>query len=167
LDISDHFMNFLSIPTSSCKNPRAVDSKLTRDISFTNLTNFKNDLGSLTWNDVLTLNEVDSCFDTFWDTFNTLFNLHFPLTKFKFNKNRHGKNDFMTTGLLISRAHKLELHKKLLIDSIQFSNRYKEYRNIFNSLIRARKKLHYDAKFSLYAKNPKKIWNLLNEISGG
>jgi hypothetical protein len=32
--------------------------------------------------------------------------------------------------------------------------------------VRASKKLHYDAKFSLYANNPKKIWNLLNEISG-
>jgi hypothetical protein len=72
----------------------------------------------------------------------------------------------MTPGLLISRAHKLELHKKSLIDSAQFSTRYKEYRNIFNSLIRASKKLHYDAKFTLHAKNPKMIWNLLNEISG-
>jgi potassium voltage-gated channel Eag-related subfamily H protein 8 len=159
-------MNFLSIPTSLSKNPRVKENKLTRDFSFTNLTNFKNDLGSLAWNEVLLLNDVDLSFDTFWDVFNTLFNLHFPLTKFNFNKNKHSKNDFMTAGLLISRAHKLELHKKSLIDPAQFSNRYKEYRNIFNSLIRASKKLHYDAKFSLHANNPKKIWNLLNEISG-
>jgi hypothetical protein len=140
LDISDHFMNFLSMPTSLSNNPRVADNKLTCDISFTNLTNFKNDLGSLNWNDVTTLNEVDSCFNVFWDTFSTLLNLHFPLTKFTFNKNRHSKNDFMTTGLLISRAHKLELHKKSLIDPAQFNTRYKEYRNNFNSLICASKK---------------------------
>jgi hypothetical protein len=167
LDISDHFMNFISMPMSlSNSNPRIVENKLTRDISFINLTNFKNDLGALNWNEVTTLNEVDVCFNAFWDTFSTLFNLHFPLTKFNFNKNRHSKNYFMTTGLLISRARKLELHKKSLIDPARFSTHYREYRNIFNSLIRTSKKLHYDAKFALHAKNPKMIWNLLNEISG-
>jgi hypothetical protein len=37
---------------------------------------------------------------------------------------------------------------------------------MYNSLIRASKKLHYDSKFAQFAKNPKKIWNLLNEITG-
>jgi hypothetical protein len=48
----------------------------------------------------------------------------------------------MTTGLLISRARKLELHKKSLIDPARYSNQYRVYRNIFNSLIRTSKKLH-------------------------
>jgi hypothetical protein len=159
-------MTFLSLPVSLSNNPGTVDNKLIRDFSLNNLTNFKNDLGSLNWNEVTTLNEVDACFNAFWDPFSTLFNLHFPLTKFNFNKNRHSKNDFMTAGLLISRTRKLELHKKSLIDPVRFSTHYKEYRNIFNSLIRASKKLHYDAKFTLHAKNPKMIWNLLSEISG-
>jgi hypothetical protein len=73
---------------------------MTRDFSLANMTNFKNDLSSLFWNDVTSINDVDGCFDVFLDNFSTLYDLHFPLTKFKFNKNKHSKNDFMTPGLL-------------------------------------------------------------------
>jgi hypothetical protein len=70
----------------------------------------------------------------------------------------------MTADLLISRRHKLELHKKSLIDPQTFLETYRIYRNTFNSIVRASKRLHYDAKFAQYAKHPKKIWGLLNEI---
>jgi hypothetical protein len=129
------------------------------------MTNFKNDLNSLSWNDVTSVNDVDECFDVFWDSFSTLYDLHFPLVKFKFNKNKHSKNDFMTPGLLISRLHKIELHKKSIVDPTSYLERYRQYRNVFNSVVRASKKIYYDAKFLLHAKNPKKIWSLLNEIT--
>ncbi len=62
----------------------------------------------------------------------------------------------MTPGLLISRRRKLELHKQSLIDPVQFANLFKTYRNLFNSTLRASKKLTYDRKFAQFAKNPKK-----------
>jgi hypothetical protein len=46
--------------------------------------------------------------DAFWDTFNTLIELHFPITFFKFNKNLHSWYEFMTQGWLISRKKKIE-----------------------------------------------------------
>jgi hypothetical protein len=129
------------------------------------MTNFKNDLGNLTWINVLNNQDVDDCFEAFWSDFSTLYELHFPLTSFNFNKNIHSKNDFMTPGLLISRLRKAELHKKSLIDPLNFSLLYKQYRNIYNSTIRASKKLYYDLKFDQTANNPKKTWELLNEIT--
>jgi hypothetical protein len=166
LDISDHFMNFLSLPLQCNSNNAKTKSKSSRIFSLPNLTSFKNDLGALTWNDVITLNDVDACFNIFWDNFSTLYDLHFPLTNHNFNKNKCSKHDFMTTGLLISRTRKIELHKMSIINPTLYLNNYRTYRNMYNSLIRASKKLHYDAKFALFAKNPKKIWNLLNEITG-
>jgi hypothetical protein len=108
------------IPPTITRTNVKPQPKLTHVFSQPNLTNFKNALSNLTWNDVITLNNVDSCFDVFWDSFNTLYELHFPLTKVTFNKNIHGKNEFMTAALLISRRHKLELHKKSLIDPHNF-----------------------------------------------
>ncbi len=166
LDISDHFMNFLSIPLSSSKNDSKSKEKLTRDFSIANMTNFKNDLSALSWNDVTSVNDVDACFDVFWENFSTLYDLHFPLTKFTFNKNKHSKIEFMTPGLLISRTQKIELFKKSIVDPTNYLNRYRQYHNVFNSLVRASKKIHYDVKFAQHAKNPKKIWSLLNEITG-
>jgi hypothetical protein len=78
------------------------------------------------------------------------------LTKLKFNKNLHSKNDFMTPGLLISRKHKLELYKKSLVEPNNYLLSYRQYRNIFNSTVRASKRLFYDTKFAQNSKNPKK-----------
>jgi hypothetical protein len=59
LDISDHFMNFLSIPLSPNKCDTKPKDLMTRDFSLANMTNFKNDLSSLSWNDVTSINDVD------------------------------------------------------------------------------------------------------------
>ncbi len=157
-------MNFLSVPLSH-NNDIKPKCKPARIFSLANLTNFKNDLSALSWNDVTTLNVVDACFDVFWDNFSTLYDLHFPLTNQRFNKNKCSKQDFMTAGLLISRTRKIELHKMSTVDPNQYLAKYRIYRNMYNSLVRASKKLHYDYNFAKFAKNPKKIWNLLNEIT--
>jgi hypothetical protein len=104
-------------------------------------------------------------FDNFWDTFSTLYDLHFPLREIKPNKNFHKQNDFMTNGLLVSRRRKIELYKLSLTNPADYLTKYKQYRNLFNKILRASKSLYYDAKFTQYAKNPKKTWETLNELT--
>jgi hypothetical protein len=164
-DISDHFMNFLCTSLPS-KPKRSVNNiKYSRCLSLHNMTNFRNALSNLNWHSAYSSNDVDISFQHFWDSFSTLYDLYFPLRKVSFNKNIHSINDFMTNGLLISRKHKLELHKLALINPSEHLKLYRQYRNIFNSLLRASKSSYYDAKFSQYAKNPKKTWDLLNELT--
>lgn len=43
---------------------------------------------------------------------------------------------------------------------------YIQYRNLLTSLIIKAKKMHYQALFKKYKYNPKKIWQLTNEIAG-
>ncbi len=71
----------------------------------------------------------------------------------------------MTTALLISRKRKLELHKLSLVNPVTYLPKYKVYRNIFNSTLRASKAHYFDAKFRQYSKNPKKTWDVLNELT--
>jgi hypothetical protein len=60
----------------------------------------------------------------------------------------------MTGGLLISRSNKLKLLKKSIAEpSLENTQKYKNYRNIFNILMRRSKKLY----FSDNLKNIKKI----------
>jgi hypothetical protein len=138
-DISDHFINCLSIPNSTKKAEKYNDFKWTRIFSNTNMQNFRNDLGTLSWNDVLQNHDTNSSFDCFWENFSTLFELHFPLTKIKNNKNLYPKNDFMTPGLLTSRLTKINLHKLSLTNPTVYLSKYKTYRNVFNATIRASK----------------------------
>jgi hypothetical protein len=144
------------MPCAHGSSDSKVPKKPTRIFSLASMISFKNDLNALTWNDVISLNDVDASFDAFWDNFSTLYDLNFPLNNRNFNKNKCCKNEFMTAGLLISRTHKYDLHKKSIIEPHLYLERYRNYRKLYNSLIRLSKKLYYDSKFVQYSKNPKK-----------
>jgi hypothetical protein len=72
----------------------------------------------------------------------------------------------MTTGLLKSRITKLNLYKLAVSTGLVSDfDKYKTYRNLYNSLLRLRKKLFYGESLNNASKNPKKIWEILNEIT--
>ena len=165
-DISDHFMTFLQPSLSRAKSkPRTVRS---RKMDTESINNLKNALDNLSWQNLSRTTSVDDCYNSFWCDFEGLFDLYLPITEKKFNKNMHKISEFMSTGLLKSRKTKLNLHKlSILTPSPENITKYKTYRNLFNSLVRASKKLHYSNKLKDNAKNPKKLWDTLKEITVG
>ena len=74
----------------------------------------------------------------------------------------------MTRGLLVSRATKNNLLKinatKRSPESLEI---YKNYRNIYNKILWASKKLYYKESFIKNRKKTKKIWELIKEVSTG
>jgi Reverse transcriptase (RNA-dependent DNA polymerase) len=164
-DISDHFPVFAIIPV---KGTRAREGQiLTRKITTEKLRNFKNQLESLSWEDVLSCNDADIAYEHFFSDFKTLFDLNFPPTSRKFNKNFHKIKNFMTSGLLVSRRTKLTLHKKSISEPTAANiSAFKSYRNIYNRLVRASKKMYYDSNLKKAKKNPKKTWALLKMAIG-
>jgi hypothetical protein len=73
----------------------------------------------------------------------------------------------MTNGLLISRNQKNRLHKKFIAKpTAQNIANYKQYRNIFNSLLRKSKILYFESNLKENEKNPKKTWDILRETIG-
>ena len=164
-DISDHFLTFVLLPTKTKENhSNPVES---RSFSQANIDQFKTSLGTLSWESTLQANTVNSSYSNFIDDLLPLFELHFPLVKKKFNKNFHKINDFMTSGLLTSRRTKNEIHKKSIAEpTTENIAKFKQYRNLYNSLMR-RSKIHYfESNFKKNEKNPKKTWNLLKEAIG-
>jgi len=164
-DISDHFFTFISHPsTERDKKPKNIES---RNFSALAISNFKTTLGALSWETTLQHNDVNDSYNTFFNDFMPLFELHFPKTKKKFNKNYHKINDFMTTGLLTSRRTKNTLHKKSIFEpTLQNINKYKNYRNLFNTLLRKSKMHYFESNLNLHNKNPKKSWEILKEAIG-
>ena len=141
-DISDHFITFIQPSLTSMHSSKK--HALKQDISRHRMARFKEDLGNLRWRNVLACEEVDKSFNLFWQDFKTLYDLHFPLKQVKFNKNLHSINKFMTGGLLISRSNKNRLHKLSITSrSIENSTTYRNYRNIYNSVLRASKKIFF------------------------
>ena len=161
-DISDHFMTFSTlINTNRLNIPK---THTFRDFSTVNLNRFKNSLSNLNWNHLYELTDADLAFNLFWETFNTLFQLHFPLITKKFNKNFHKIQPFMTAGLLTSRRNKLKLHLiQIKAPTLENKLAYKRYRNIYNILVRQSKLSYFSEKIVSSKDDPKLLWKTLNE----
>ena len=138
----------------------------TRSFNTESKKGFTDALGELNWANVTSQISVDTAFNEFWSTFSSLYDLYFPLIKKRLNRNIHKLNDYMTRGLLISRTEKIKLHKLALINPTEVNcNKYKSYRNLFNTLVRKSKKLYYDFQIAKNTKNSKKTWDIFNEIT--
>jgi len=74
----------------------------------------------------------------------------------------------MTQGLLVSRQTKLKLHKiSIHTPSPVNIQSYKNFRNLYNKILRASKKLYFDKNLQLAKKKPKKTWQLVKEAING
>jgi hypothetical protein len=92
-----------------------------------------------------------------WADFKCLYYLHFPVVTIRFNKNYHKVNEFMTNGLVTSQRTKNRLLQISLNDPSETNiKKYKEFRNLYNKLVRVSKKMHYSSNLNVNAKNPKK-----------
>jgi hypothetical protein len=70
-DISDHFINFICVPSPGRTKQTANNFKYSHPFTLTNMTNFRNDLRNIYWHPVLSSNNVDTGFSNFWEIFNT------------------------------------------------------------------------------------------------
>jgi hypothetical protein len=160
-DLSDHWITFVQlIQNNKHKMKPKVDKR--RLMTTENLTNFRNSLSNLHWNEVLLSDNVDVCYDLFWNQFKTLYDLHFPVVTSRFNRNFNKISDFMTKGLLVSRRTKINLLKRSLTEPTEQNKlKYREFRNLYNKLLRIRKKSHLQERLNKCQKNPKKTWEIL------
>ena len=158
--ISDHFPFITFTDSSPIKNKKLTHTF--SDFSLENIVNFKNNLSSLSWHDITSENCPEKAYNLFNDQFTLLHNLHFSPKTVKFNINYHRLEPWMSGGLLISRSTKLKLAtlaaKKPSL--INIAN-YKNYRNIYNTLLRSAKKLHFYKAIENNSSNLKKTWSIL------
>ena len=161
-DISDHFPILTILPDKK-KISKSPFIEI-RNFSEEKLQLFKEDFFMIDWNELYEENDAQTAYDYFHEKFDYSFNKHFPLKKVKFNKNFHAKEPFMTRGLLKSRLKKLKLvDDKIREPTDENINRYKEYRNVYNKLIRAAKQLYYKSALEMHKHDLKKSWEILRD----
>jgi hypothetical protein len=99
--ISDHFP-FIAY-AKSVKPIPSTTTMYKRIFSNYNFLKFNEAFHAINWDFLSNMDCVDDQFLQFSDTFNTLYNLYFPITSYKINKNYQNLNPRMTKGLLVSR----------------------------------------------------------------
>jgi len=162
LNLTDHFpiLSFFPICT------KAIPPKKTpyRNYSNSNMEKFKANLNNVDWSLLSDFENVDEAYDFFLDNFTALHDIYFPLENLTANRNLSPKEPWFTRGLLVSRKEKRRL------DTLAASNRtpenlnnFKKYRNLYNRLLRAAKKLHYERQLKKNQSNAKATWQIIKQ----
>ena len=163
--LSDHFINFL---TFSCANFNHNHTSFkTRIFSEEALNSFKTNLSHFSWENVYNSEDPNLAADHFFNDFHFLFNSHFPEKVIKPSKKYNKINNWMTRGLLKSREVKLKLSRKVKLNpSDQNLRKFRNYRNLYNILIKKAKKLFFSDQLKQSEKDPKRLWQTINQITG-
>jgi hypothetical protein len=166
-DISDHFYSFIIPKINPNSNQQQHKSIVSRNFSLPNLQRFRAELGMTDWVSVLNSQDVDVAYEEFWKIYQDVYNRTFQLKRLRFNKNVNKIQNFMTPGLMVSRLNKKNLHKKSLsVPYAENITKYKNYKSVYQKVLRGAKKLDFTSKLETNAGNPKKTWETLNEILG-
>ena len=160
--VSDHFPILITIPFEKVNVKQKIISL--RDFSTNNVNNFRQVLNAETWDSVYTSNCPQLAFNMFSDKFFSLYNLFFPLQTRKFNKNIHKLESWYTNGLMVSRREKIRLEKvATCTPSEENISTFKSYRNLYNKLLKAAKKLYFEKELCSAKCNLKKTWTLIRQ----
>jgi hypothetical protein len=140
-----------------------------RTVDFVKVINWKQLRDSLrnhNWQELLQLNNVDLSAEMLTNTIKEL------ISNATFEKPVNAKftklKPWITAGLVRSIRERDRLSKKLKSQPFNafLRNRYIQYRNLLNTLIRRTKYDYYKAKIEEAGSNAKKFWSLLNEVAG-
>ncbi len=90
--------------------------------------------------------DVDTAYDAFWNSYFEIYNRTFALKRRRFNKNIKQQN-FMTRGLLVLQNTIKTVHKNSISSpSAENIAKYKNFKTIYQRVIRAAKKLYFTSK---------------------
>ena len=155
---------------AASKKPEADKITIHYDYSNANLdklcTEIKSDISSFQ-------NNCDS-FSKFLDLFQDKIDLSCKLKTPKTSKRNSITNPWITNGLINSIAKKDRLYKewcrtrnmKTPDGDCNKYIKYKEYRTLLKQLIKHAKSNHYKNKFEESSANPRKTWQVINELRG-
>jgi hypothetical protein len=159
--ISDHFPIFFNIPFN--RPPIKARTVESRNFSDANIAKFQNAIRNFNWNHVSDSNCAQEAYNNFNSSFMLLYNMYFPVVVTKINRNFHKLDPWMTNGILTSRQRKNHLYSVSLKNpSPVNSNNFKKFRNIYNTVLRASKKLYYENQLKNNLTNLKKTWQIIN-----
>jgi hypothetical protein len=164
-DISDHFPVFLI--SQKCDNNYAHKViKNSRKINEKSIDIFNTLLSDSNWDDLLDIVQTDKAYDNFHDKLQQLYNTAFPVVT-KCVKKKTLANPWITPGIIKSSKKKQRLYNKFLKKKT-FNNEtiYKNYKRIFEMVIKKSKKYYYTEQLLKHKNDRKNTWNIIKEVIG-
>ena len=139
--------------------------KPTRIYSNKNIYNFNKLLLETDFSAVYSLESADAAYDYFIKLYLNAHDTAFPFATYT-QKNKYiKKSPWITAGLVQSSVTKSKLLvRKLKSPSQENHNKYKQYRSIYNRLLRKSKAIYYHEKLQLTKYDMKQTWKCLKSV---
>nr|CAI5843030.1 unnamed protein product [Callosobruchus analis] len=161
-DMTDHYSPCLFL---SCRKKYNVPENNYKTYII-NYGTLKDVIKAEMWEDVTACDDSQTAYSKFIDKLNHYIDQTTQLTHTT-NKQFKKIKPWITAGLMTSIRHRDSLKKHLLKNhSLELEQRYKEYRNKTHALIRKTKNLYYENKITEAGNDYKKLWDVINDISG-
>ena len=165
-DISDHFP---AIAVLDHLIPRINETiKIqSRDLQDCTLEKINTELSGITWETVITENANDS-FDKFHNVLCNTIERHSPLKSKTINIAKLWSERWISKGLQKCMCkQKLLYQASIKRDASQLTiTKYRNYRNLLSTIKRTARKTYYVSRCNELKRNTKKLWQLINKISG-
>lgn len=162
-DISDHYPIFCQL--LRCNAVNAVPKMKRRIYSQRNMNNFKLQIESIDWQNVIHGACCQSAYSNFHSLFSQAYEASFPLTTTRsVYLERH---KWLTPALKTSIREKNKLYKKSVKSpTSQNKQVYTSYKRQLKKLIRIAEKEHYHQLLEKYKLNARKSWAIIKEVIG-
>ena len=166
-DISDH------LPCILILKERKFDQKepikiTTRSMTDKDITTIKKYISNIPWDAVLNSDSVDENFNRFHKILTESIEENTTIKHITIPYKHRLKEPWMTSGIKKAITKKIQLYKQTLkrTCSQQVRQKYKDYRNTLQKIMRQAKMNYYNTKCLESKTNTKRLWNLINEIIG-
>lgn len=139
--------------------PQNINTYKFRSFSKNNISKFKEALNMETWYNVYNNQTVEYKYTAFHNILHSHYDLCFKFV----SKNLDSKNDnnWITPGIKVASVHLKELFA-LQKNGIIPTEYYKNYKTIYNQVIRQAKKMYFDNIIKNSANKSKTIWKIIN-----
>ena len=166
-DISDHMPSTCVIKSlkKAKKDPVVIT---TRDTRVKNMTALKNHLQSYNWDTILTGNDVNNCMTALHSVVESEMNLCIPLVTRTIKAKYLRREPWLTASL----KRCIDKNKKYYCKSLKKNSdsaertHYLAYNSTLHRSLKLAKQEYHREKCREYPQNTKKLWQLINRISG-
>lgn len=162
---SDHIGVLCPIARNPAKYKETwyIEKRLYRE---ENIENFKNELQTINWTQLLYKDNINDNYDIFHTQVQNILNKNIPKQKQKIKTQSKIKNGWISTGLKISCKHKrllklLTLQTKCPI----LHNHYKKYEKLLKQAILKSRKIYYANKMKHSNNMTKSMWQIIKETT--
>ena len=164
--ITDHFTIFACASVDVFnRNDCTTEYKTYRNFSRLNKAKFKELLSGLSWQNLLEINETELAYKEFYKLVLDLYNHCFPICKRKV-KPIDEEKPYIAEGIIELIREKRRILKLYNKRPITYKNSYHEIRNRVSNAVRSARNAYYHSNFEQSERNPRKIWEIINEILG-